>query len=94
MPFRRPSASLHRVLAHLLRPVVPCRNLKYCRRSLTPLCHPLEHLSLPSTPPYCPLTPLHRHLTRFRRPLTPFCRHLYHQMTPARPPFIPWQSKS
>ena len=89
-----PSPSpLHRVLAHLRHPLVPHRrNLKYCRRSLTPLCHPSAHLRRPSMSPHCPLTPLHQHLPRFRRPLTPFCRplkHLHHQIRPVRPLFIP-----
>ena len=98
MPFRSPSASLHHILKHLRCPLVPRRsNLKYCCRSLTPLCHPSAHLRRHSTPLHCPLPPLHRHLPRFRHPLTPFRRplmHLHHQITPVRPPFIPQQSQS
>ena len=88
MPFRRPSASLHRVLTHLRHPLVPRRrNLKYQRPSLTPLCHPSSHFRRPSPPPHWLLPPLHWHLTRFLRPLTPFCRplmHLHHRITPVR----------
>ena len=34
-----------------------------------PLCHLSAHLRHPSTPPHCPLTPLHQNLTHFRCPL-------------------------
>ena len=73
MSFCLTSASLHFVLTLLRRPLVPHHVLSSLSATLQPI-----FVAHAPPPPHCPLTPLHRHLTRFRRSLTPFCRPLMH----------------